>query len=120
MARQRPASRKIAMAAIVSHTCSRIKQSSGFRDEIHAGECPFSRRHFGAGGEQIRETRDLALPGNDGVRAFWPEAAKNLPLAVQRFRAGKCPRPPPDDPSKARQAAPSWRLLRSWQSRNAP
>ncbi len=79
-----------------------------------------SRRRFGAGREQIRETRDWVLPGNDGVCAFWPEAAKNLPFAVQRFRAGKRWHPPTGNPNKARQAARSRRQVRDWESRNAP
>src|SRR5580704_7890132 len=104
----------------VSRTCSRTIQSSGIRDENNGGEGSFSRRRYGAGREQIRESFDRVLPGNDGARAFWPEAAKNLPLAGQQFRAGKCPRAPTDDPCEARQAAHFWRRVRDWESRNAP
>ena len=122
MARQRP--REIAMGArgfahvFANHT---IKQySGGIRNENNGGEESFSRRRHGAGREQIRKSLDRVLPGNDGARAFWPEAAKNLPLAVQQFRAGKCPHPLAENPSTARQFARSWRRVRDWESRKAP
>ena len=122
MARQRPVIREIAMGAGARDLRVRepTNQSSGIRDEINGGEWSFSRRRFGAGREQIRETRDRVLPGSDGVRAFWPEAAKNLPLAMQQFRAGECPHPLAEDPSTARQFARSWRRVRDWESRKAP
>jgi hypothetical protein len=110
----RPARREIAKGAL-SHQYSRTKQ-----DEIDAGEFSFSRRRLGAGREPIRKTRDRAFSGNVGVRAFWPETAKNFPLAVHQFRAGKCPHPAAQDPSKARQATSSWRWVRGRKSRNAP
>jgi hypothetical protein len=117
MAGQRLASREIAIGARVSCTCLRTIQSSGIRDENNGGERSFSRRHYGAAREQIRKTRNRTLSRADGVRAFWPEAAKNFPLAVAQFRAGKCPHPPAQDPNKARQATTSWRGVRD---RNAP
>src|ERR1700720_3905241 len=97
-----------------------VREQSGTWDEIDIGEGSFSRRGLAAGREQIRKTRDRVLPGNEVVRAFWPETANNLPLAVHQFRAGKCPHPAAQNPNKARQATSSRRRVRDRKSRNAP
>src|ERR1700731_3800686 len=131
MASQRPKSRKIGSARVrarvrepnpVFANQTRVREPNPVfenqtmkrvSDEIDAREC------LAAGREQIRKTRDRTLSGTDGARAFWPEAAKNFPLAVHQFRAGKCPHPAAQDPNKARQATSSWRRVRDRKSRNA-
>jgi hypothetical protein len=78
MASSGPASRARRLHLFANQAIKRYTDE--IEDEIGAGERYFSRRRLGARREQIRETRDRLLPGRDGVRAFWPEAAKNLPL----------------------------------------